>query len=403
MYDISLIFPRSPFLINEAVFPPLGILYLASYLQKYGDLNVQCIDFGLPGTNIDDIDSDVVGISFTTPQRNEAYKIQKELKNRGVLTIAGGPHPTHMPNECYEQGFDVVIQGEGEESLLGMMSIIRMKKNRTPNFMHVDDYPFPDRSILPIKDYKYYIDDELATVLMSSRGCPFNCSFCAKISDKCRIQSFERTKEEIEYVHEVLGYNAIMFFDDVFTFKKRRLSKLATYFANSDIKFRCFSRTNLLDVPTCYDLSMLNVYEVGLGVESGSDEILSSNLKGTSRESNTKAVRTLHKFGIRAKAFLIIGLPGETHETVAETISWIEEAKPDDVDVSIFQPLPGSKIFSDPGTWGIEFSYDGADYWYKGTPGDYKCFVKTKGLSSYDIIKYRDEIEERFKPKERLK
>jgi radical SAM superfamily enzyme YgiQ (UPF0313 family) len=104
---ITLMFPRSEFLIEDDVFPPLGLIYLATYLRDKGH-EVQCLDMAL-GHTIDDIKYDIVGLSFTTPQRNAAYSMLETLKSRGKIVIAGGPHPTHMSEECIEKGFDFVV------------------------------------------------------------------------------------------------------------------------------------------------------------------------------------------------------------------------------------------------------------------------------------------------------
>jgi len=113
--DITLIFPSSPFLLDQAVFPPLGILYLSAYLKQYG-LNVQCLDIGI-GHTADMVKSDVVGISLTTPQRSEAFKLAKKFNHMGKQVIAGGPHATHQSQECLKHGFTHVVRGQGETCL----------------------------------------------------------------------------------------------------------------------------------------------------------------------------------------------------------------------------------------------------------------------------------------------
>lgn len=387
---ISLVFPPSPFLLNQAVFPPLGIMYLSAYLKEHG-IECQCLDFGL-GHTIDDIQYDTVGISITTPQRNEAYALARDLKERGKTLIAGGPHATHRPEECKENGFDYVIGGYGERPLVEFFDI-------EPKCIQV----MPDRDALPVRAYKYHIDGEPATVLMTSRGCPFNCSFCARISKKVEVYDAAHSLNEIMYINSVYGFRAFMIFDDVFVLNRRRLEKIVSAVEDRGFLFRCFARSHMLSDEVCQLLKRMGVREVGIGVESGANEILSNNLKGTTRGTNTQAVQNLHRHGIRAKAFLIVGLPGETTETVDQTRSWIEEAHPDDIDVSVFQPLPGSSIFSNPEKWGIKFSYDGAPQWYKGTPGEYVSVVQTKGLSSEEIVYHRDSLERMYKDSARLK
>jgi len=400
---ITLIFPPSPFLLNQSVFPPMGIMYLSAFLKSHG-IDVQLLDMGL-GHTLDQIKYDIVGISITTPQRYEAFSIARELIKRGKLLVAGGPHATYMPHECKEAGFTFVLRGEAEADLTNLILFIGNVSGsctvRQP--LNIDEFPFPDRSALPIRQYKYYIDDELATVMMSSRNCVFNCAFCAKLPGKYRAQSAKRTLAEIEHVHSMYGYKAIMFFDDCFTLDIDRLKTIANGVNGSGIKFRCFGRSNTITDNVCALLKRMGVVEVGIGVESGSAEILHKNMKGTTPAMNTRAVRTLEQYGIRTKAFMIVGLPGETHKTIDETRRWLRDVRPYDVDISVFQPLPGSRIFGNPEKWGVTFSYNGVSGWYKGTPGEYKCMASTKELSSDEIVKYRDELEMEFKRKENLR
>jgi len=256
---------------------------------------------------------------------------------------------------------------------------------------------------LPIKEYKQWIDERPATVIMASRGCPYACSFCANIKGSFQIQSAQRTIDEIDYVQDTYGYSAFTLYDDTFVIDKNRLEIMADVLEKRDLRFRCFCRADLLSDGVCEELARMGVVAVGVGVESGSDEILRLNTKGTGRETNTKAIRNLRKHGIESKAFLIVGLPGESHDTVKQTRLWIEEARPDDIAVSVFQPLPGSAIFRNPKKWGIDFSYDSQPMWYRGKPGKYVSTVRTEALSTEDIVQYRDSIEETYKPKELLK
>jgi len=392
--DLTLIFPSSPFLLNAAVFPPLGIMYLSAYLKQQS-LHVQCLDLGI-GHTPDMAKSDTIGISITTPQREEAFELANRFQGEGKIVIAGGPHATHMSDECFRNGFDVVLQGRGELLLHRFLTDISHKP------IPIDDYPFPDRGALPIRNYHYEIDGIPATPIMTSRSCPFHCSFCAKIDNDFQMQSAERTIAEIEHIHEKYGYEAFMIFDDVFVSSKKRLRILANEL-NGRYKFRCFARSNLLDDETCALLSQLGVVEVGIGIESGSNDILSRNMKGTTRGQNTNSVKRLHVHNIRAKAFLIVGLPGESENTIMDTADWITEASPDDVDLSVFQPMPGSKIFADPEKWGIKFEYDGKPMWYKGKPGEYEPTSRTEHLSGTEIVMWRDMLEKEFKRPEMLK
>jgi anaerobic magnesium-protoporphyrin IX monomethyl ester cyclase len=399
MPDITLIFPRSPFLLHDAVFPPLGIMYLSAYAKQYG-LSVQCLDMGLGHTE-DMIESDIVGISFTTPQRMEAFDMAKRLNRAGKQVIAGGPHATHLSQECLQHGFTHVIRGYGERAMVQFVSRMAGKAMINPPEPDINDIPFPDRDALPIHGYPYEIDGKAATPIMTSRGCCYNCVFCGRITGDFMMQSAGRTIAEIEHIHDKYGFEAFMIYDDIFIASKKRLQEIADALEGRFI-FRCFARSNLLDDKVCSLLSKLGVVEVGIGIESGSDEILERSMKGTTRKINTRAVQRLHNHGIRAKAFLIVGLPGETTETIVETAGWIEEAKPDDLDVSVLQPMPGSAIFQDPEKYGLHFSYNGRAGWYKGTPGMYQG-VATDALTAEEIVQWRDLLELEYKPMELLR
>jgi anaerobic magnesium-protoporphyrin IX monomethyl ester cyclase len=406
--DITLVFPSSPFLINQKVFPPLGILYLSAYLRRYG-LRTECVDLTMLSEPVDVGKwAPIVGISFTTSQRNEAYQLAHMLKSRGKLTIAGGPHPTHMPDECKATGsFDYIIEGQGEAKLLRLM--VALTDSRLDPSVQwdysppIDDLPFPDRDALPIKEYEYYVGKRLATPIMTSRSCPFSCRFCAKIDNNFRMQSARRTLDEISFLNEKYGYSAFMIFDDCFTADEKRLSAISSELQYRNFKFRCFSRSNLITEDVCFDLARMGVVEVGIGVESGSKAVLDKNMKGTTPAMNSKAVELLHKYKIRVKAFIIVGLPGESMTTVRETRDWLHDNHVDDVDFSIFQPMPGSDIFKHPEQYGITFNYNGRDVWYKGKPGEYTTTVSTGALQPEELVYLRNLLEWGFKNKELLR
>jgi anaerobic magnesium-protoporphyrin IX monomethyl ester cyclase len=399
--DLTLIFPSSPFLLDQAVFPPLGIMYLSAYAKRYG-LTVQCLDLGI-GHTPEMAESDIIGISFTTPQRDEAFKIAKRFNQEGrQAVIAGGPHATHMSNECLRHGFTHAAVGQGESVMMKFMTNLLHRQIHYDLRPEIDDYPFPDRDALSIHRYHYMINGEMATPIMTTRGCPYGCSFCGKIDKNFQMQSAERTISEMDHIYETYGFAAFMIFDDVFVASKRRLAEMGNIIGGK-YTLRCFARSNLLDDEACRLLKRLGVVEVGIGIESGSTEVLKKNMKGTTREMNSNAVKKLHDHGIRAKAFLIVGLPGETDSTVMETADWVHDAKPDDVDVSIFQPMPGSPIFASPEKWGIQFEYNGQPGWYKGTPGQYESMARTEHLTGNEILGYRDMLEDEFKKPEMLR
>jgi radical SAM superfamily enzyme YgiQ (UPF0313 family) len=267
----------------------------------------------------------------------------------------------------------------------------------------IDKLAIPARDLIDLEKYRYTIEGRHATTLMTSRGCPYNCSFCSRVTNKYRKASAKYVIKEVEHLYDTYGYEAFMIFDDVFAISSRRTKALAEYFEGSGFLFRCFARSNLIDDEIVGYLARMGVVEVGIGVESGSQAILRKNLKGTSVEGNLKAFRLLREQAIRTKAFLIVGLPGETEDTIRDTEAWIEKAQPDDIDFTVFQPLPGSPIFERPELWDIKFEYNSAPMWYKGTPGMYKSTVSTEALHAEEIVAIRDRLEDKYKKKELLR
>ncbi len=401
--EISLIFPSSPFLLNANMFPPLGIMALSAFLKLHG-IQVQCLDLSLPGHTKEMAEADVIGLSFSTPQREEAFKLTEYYKAQGKYVVAGGPHPSHMPDECYAHGVDKVIEGPGEIPLLHLMAgLLDRPYLKDVKKYFINELPFPDRSSLPMDQYQQFIDGRPATAMIASRSCPFSCSFCANIKQKFEIQNAVKTMMEIDHLHVHYGYSAFSIYDDTFAIDKKRLQILADMLEPLDYRFRCFCRANLMTEEVCNNFKRMGVTSVGIGVESGSDEILKLNLKGTCTKENTMAIENLRKVGIESKAFLIVGLPGETEETVAATARWIEDTKPDDIAVSVFQPLPGSAIFKNPEKWGVSFIYDSQPMWYRGKPGEYKPTIATKELSTERIAELRDWLENKYKDPSLLK
>ncbi|MFA5049110.1 MAG: radical SAM protein [Patescibacteria group bacterium] len=388
--EISLVFPNSPFLIDSGVFPPLGILYIASCLETK-DIEVKCYDMGI-GHTPDMIDTEFVGISLTTAQKKEGFELIDYFKRQGHFVVVGGPHATHERQDCINAGADEVVFGYELKQLFKLFN----KQLNHNEFAFFNEFPIPNRHLLPVKDYKYTINGRKATPIMTTRGCMGKCSFCGRIPGYMQLRSAKNVIKEIDQINVEFGFDAFMIFDDVFTSSKSRLKQIADYYSDSKFIFRSFSRTDLISEAVCRDLKRMGMVEVGLGVESGSRAILARNTKGSTPETNHKAVKLLQEHGIRAKTFIIIGLPGETERTINETIEWIEKTQPDDLDISIFKPMPGSDIYMNPEKYDVQFDKDDV-FWYKGTPGKYETKVQLKGLSSEKMIEYRNLLEEKYK------
>ena len=400
MPEIALINPPSPFLLDDKVFPPLGLLSISSYLKKYWH-HPEVIDLA-GGRGVGSIDADIVGIGATTPQYPEALKILYKLRMTGLeaLYVIGGPHATCNPNTCLD--FDVSVIGEGEQAMLHIAkdhpSDFPSRFTYQPFIENIDEIPFPDREAIDIHSYQYFIDDEPATAMITSRGCPYACGFCTSIwGRKVRMHSADYVINEIKEVQR-LGFAGLMFFDDIFILDKHRLFKICEHLKNEHMVWRCFVRANLVSDEILRVIAESGCREIGIGVESGSQRILDVVNKGTTVQQNVNTIELAHKHKIRAKTFIIVGLPSESKETIAETERFLEKTKPDDLDVTIYQPFKDTPITNNPEKYDIHLSKIDPRYsFFKGIPGQYHSQVSTSGLSAEEIVAARDRIERKFK------
>lgn len=416
MKDIILINPPSPFLIDDKVHPPLGLLYVAAHIRSHHLGNPVVADLAGPRweSRLKKLwNADFYGVTATTPQYGYALRILKYLQShhKKALKFIGGAHPSSKPAKCLEDGWDTVIVGEGEQAmnfLLNDAALYRKHHRQlyAPPNMDINALSFPARDLIDINSYKYKIGRRAATTMISSRGCPYSCAFCSKkvMCGPIRKRSVENVNAEIAEVQDRYKFNAIMFYDDIFAVDYPRIRDITEFMKERDIIYRCFVRANLASEKILDQLAETGCYEIGFGAESGSNDILKIIGKCTTVEMNTRLVRFAHDRGIRVKAFLIAGLPGETRETLAQTEHWIRTAQPDEFDITILTPYPGSDIYDFPERYDISFKKDDEHYdrwFYKGKAGEYTPVVATRSLSAREIVEARDEIERKWKSRRR--
>lgn len=394
---VCLINPKSPFLIDQKVFPPLGLLYLGAVVKQEGH-EVCVVDMA----DTDDIpEADVYGVTGTTPQAEEMRRLATRLKGKGLL-VAGGAHASCCPKEVSSWGYDVVVTGEGERSIKNILYLCREQSPKghfsADRIRNLDELPFPDRDLIDIKSYRFEIDGKNAATMMSSRGCPFKCTFCCHgiWGTRWAFRSADNIIKEVQELKDKYGYERIMFFDDTFTLKRDRVVKICQGLKGL-VEWRCFIRADTVNFELLKVMAKSGCKEIGIGVESGSNVILSNVNKGATVELNTQVLKWVKQAGILAKVFILIGLPGETIETIEETRRWLRENKPDKADICIYTPYPNSPITNNPERYDIFFDRSRLeDFWYKGKKEEYKSLVHTSSLSAEEIAKLRREIEEEF-------
>lgn len=395
--NICLVRCPSPFLIDERAFPPLGLLAVGTGLRMQGHQVV--IHDGL----LDDIPMDFghYGFGPTSPEYPHALKALQRIRcrNHGAKVIIGGPHATLNPGDCLRDGFDCVVIGDGELAAgTAMEDGLRLVYGES---RPLDEYPIPDRNLLNLDRYNYRLREQRATTLMTGRGCPYHCAFCCKNHDSVRLRSAEKVIQEIQYLHDDFGFKALAFPEDIFILNRKRTDAVAQHLRALQVIWRCLVRADLCVKYGQSFLEMLaesGCVEVGMGIESGSPRILKTINKGETVETIQEAIRMLKEAGIRIKGYFILGLPGETVDTIAETTQFLETAQLDDIDVKIYQPYPGSPIWEHREHYDISWK-DGdlASTFYKGRPGEYFGSVSTSGLTTAELVSAWTKMEATYK------
>lgn len=348
--------------------PGLGLPYIASYLRNNTDFNDIHILIENVLNKISDLKPDIIGISSVSQNYTKATQYAKIIKETfDIPVIIGGIHITLMPQSLSEYS-DLAVIGEGEETMAELMAVFkkdrqfkkeklaeikgiayrdngRIKVNPRREFIkNLDTIPFPARDLL---GQKYFLS------MMTSRGCPFSCSYCSSIAlwqRKTRYFSPEYIVDEISELIE--RYNAIKinFWDDTFIINKKRVRRIVELIKrrgiHKKVEFRCAARADEIDDEICSLLKEMNIIEISMGLESGSTRILKEFKGGkASPEKNMQAIETCKKYGFSTGGSFMLGFPTETEQDMLQTYQLIKNSKLDAVSAYIVLPLPGTQLW----------------------------------------------------------
>lgn len=356
--------------------PPIGLAYLASMIRSKHDVKI--VDANILGYGLEDVRRelksfypDIVGITSTTPSIYEAYRvaeIAKEVREDCTVVI-GGPHATFLPEETMIEcnDIDVVVKGEGEETFRELVDTIErgepLDEVRGITFrrggkivdtglrafiMDIDRLPFPSLDLLPVE--RYELQGVKYLPIISSRGCPFKCSFCAssRLFGGCwRGRNPEKVVEEIRLAYEKYRIRNIEFADDTFTLNNKRVVRICDEIMREklDILWGASSRVDTINRGLAQKMKRAGCWIIYLGIESASQKILDSIGKRITINQIVRAVKALKDAGIQTLGSFIIGFPEETLETAEKTISFAKKLGLDYAQFSILTPYPGTPIY----------------------------------------------------------
>ena len=364
---ITFVHPRSPFLISEKLMPPLGIMYLVAILKKAG-IQAQVIDAGL-GEEIPDGE---IFITATSPQEEQVLKL-----TRKAYTVLGGPLATVNPSI---KGFSLLVKGEADDAIIHIvkehpLGIVHAQRSRS-----LDELPFPDRETA--HKYQYQIAGKRAAAMITSRGCTGRCAFCCRavMGNTVSLRSAQNVLAEAKEIKQS-GFESIQFYDDSIAISAKRLKNISDGLGHLGFIWRCMVRADQMDDELYKQMAAGGCCELIIGVESGSQRILDNINKGETVEQQRQAVLGAKRAGIKVKASIVVGLPGEDWESVAETVNFIKDTEPDFLDVNILSVYRGSDIYASPEKYDIAYL---PATWFKGNV-EPKSTVLTSKLSMEDI------------------
>ena len=386
---VTLISPPSPYIASrweKSTLPPLGLGYLAAYLEERGiaceilDAHVLRMKFRDIYKHLIDSRPDVVGVTFTTENRFAGFDTIRTARAAlpQSLIVAGGPHVSAAAEDTLSHipELDAVVRGEGEAVFFELIERYACEKSFTdlrgisfridneaisnpnaPFIQDLDSIPFPARHLMPMDRYQYEVyvpgvGNLRALNIMASRGCPFDCSFCASPQmwgRKYRARSPENVLGEIEELVRIYGGRALWIFDDTFTIDRARTVQIAEGIARRfpDLRWTCEIRVDTVDKELLALMQRAGCYCVAFGVESGSQRVLDESIgKHITLEQVRQVVDWCRQLRLSYNPFMILSHPGETEEEALETMRLVSEWHADGAQVSmaVMHVYPGTRI-----------------------------------------------------------
>lgn len=359
-------------------FTPLGLGYLAAVLEKNG-YEIDVIDCQVLKCSYEEFRNkisksrqpDIVGITSTTLTYKSALQIAKIAKEvwPECLTLLGGSHVTFWDKQALEECpyLDIIARKEGEVTMLELAERVEkggdfsdvlgitmrkdgkiIKNKDRPYIENLDDLPFPAHHLWPMELLLKH--GSVIFPLMTSRGCVYWCDFCSTVrmfGRHYRMRSPKNVVDEIEYLQRTFGAHQFTFYDDAFTVDQDRAAKICNEITKRKLKVEwdCETRVDMVTKDLLRTMKEAGCFAIWFGVESGSQPVLDAMRKGITPAQTIKAFKWAKEVGLMTVAGVVLGFPGETKETIWETVKFIERIKPGDVGYYIATPYPGTPLY----------------------------------------------------------
>jgi radical SAM superfamily enzyme YgiQ (UPF0313 family) len=385
---MKVVLVRPPTVMGEmaqsALQHPLNLLYLAAVLEDHGcdvsvwDLEVEpCIPESIEDRLLDERPA-ILGFTAMTPHINWVGETAEEAKRvlPEVLTIVGGPHASALPERTLEEfpAIDAVVFGEGELTLCEVIDRVSrgdslrsvsglahrangeiVRETHRPMIEELNSLPFPARHLLRLDAYSAAAVPGLSqdflriTQILTSRGCPYGCTFCAShhtLGRKLRLRSAQNVIEEVRTCRDRFGFDHFSISDDQFTMDRERTRALLQGFRDLGVSWDCDARVDLVDGDLLREMAESGCSKVGFGVEAGSPRILNLLRKGITVDQAETAFGEARRAGLMTAAYFMIGShPLETEQDVWASIDLAKRLRADFATFSVAVPLPGTSLY----------------------------------------------------------
>ena len=358
------------------LYPSLGILTLSAWLRDHG-VRVEVTDLtfardaGPVTHHIRRFRPHLVGVHTKTLTMPRALEIAARARAEGAVTLAGGPDSATRPERYLDAGFDAVVPSEGEATLVEAATRARdgvslagcagtvtrsdghaVRGPSRPFLRDLDHLPLPAWDLIDMEAYlstwEHRTGERRAAVL-TSRGCPFDCSWCSKptFGRTYRQQSVGRVLAELQALHDRYRVDYVRFCDDVFGVDRRWLEELLDRMlaGGPHLRFECLARVDLLKPDLLDRMKQAGLQRVYLGVESGSQKMLDAMSRGTRLAQIERVAESLRTHHVRQFWFLMLGYPGETLEDIEASLQLFRRFSPEEYSVSIAVPVPGTRFY----------------------------------------------------------
>ncbi|MBS3171461.1 cobalamin-dependent protein [Candidatus Woesearchaeota archaeon] len=366
---------------------PLSLLYIATFLN-YKDHKAEILDCEAEGISYEELEQyiknnnfDVVGVAMLTSMFSQSLEVCKVAKkvNKNIKTVVGGSHASVMPMEtAQEESIDVVTIGEAEITFKELLDAFEknlpltnikgivykengiIKKNEPKQKVQdLDFFPIPDRKL--IKMYLYrpsvsYYKRLPAYTMITTRGCPYRCTFCATANTGYRMHSTPRVIEEMKILVEEFGAKEILIRDDTFTLSRKRTIELCDAIIkeglHKEVIWDCITRAGLVDLDLLKKMREAGCCGIHFGVEGGTQELIDTIHKDATLDQIRNAFKWARQVGLETRGYFMIGLPGAKKEDDLATINFAKELDPDWAQFTVTVPYPGTQLYKEAKEYG---------------------------------------------------